>query len=1277
MDYREEFCNVTIAFPEPVVKDVTDEKLSLETVLSNMKLGEIIDECDECLHATVKCPWGCSEFLHKMGYVPFDLMYAKVLDRSEVPIMSKMSKKCNLCGMVNDFLIHDFGELILLNPAWQVTPCMSYISGVGPCILTCRDHRKGCKQKMFHPPRNPFGPLPAPFGDQLAPAVIVPRTIKPMKANAYSNSYQMHSMRGYYGGVDTLSIADRGRFDYDSNIARKYESLCLEGRNDVKGMVSRWKEDGKVLPKNLGESMLKQAKRDVPNIASYKQEWGCGNFVTVHDAMKLYCALKSSSTSVTKLMLETDDERKEIQIVGKWPNHLIFLHQPNEHGASFPMIPRMSMEGHDFCLLWIVTSMLTTLPSLWEETVNSLEDNLKWNGWTLTYAAYYCLTDCSVRQSKNNPFKLRRKMPHFWASQHLYEDTLGDISIPTEFYYESMDTLFSQHISTVVIHNGTFDPMVPDNSVENWHDCKHVVLIRDMASSSEYLEDVVFDETGTCHWELRYLCSTSTGEERNEWSTCLYCRHGGSCFPGWWKCERLAKMTTSTCRYFSQDGEIPVSMWEEWNVAIYVKVENVEFDKVRDQFLSILGGQHQVFCDVHNVPLVIAPFRDEINTACCMHDDVHGIDNDVAVCGNRVAFQCPVDGCVCKICTEHHRYICANLQGDEKGYVIFDDQVRQKLSVSSCDEVFSSEEMSSSTEESSLENVDDNMDNAKKFRRHKKDIDVEIDDEDDESEYYDDVQDDDSLLSESFEDQKYFNDNLLDSIERINVGDEDFVHGENIFDDVVQPGNINDNVSPNADFHLVNCLEPEDAIVGCDENAIEDLIPTTAQGQNALNVEVKGHFISGHVILNNCGRLLARKHGKLTGTTRQRNFLEKIVANTTGYTVPLLYPEAMLFPSLFWKGTNDGAVIGSLPCGLLADDAFLRSYGFAGVAEHMRCRVKNPSMLSSTDYRYIYYAFDSIANLSLRGHDSRVILNRGFSTKSRRLDFDPCPDKDVKGFRLNSDHVDSRQTVNWLAAAIAEKQATYFYTHTCNQKNHFGVRKIKAWLDDPGTLDVICNGMELTLQEREDIHNSLIKGSCVVMLRNWMETCEIWMNYIWKSPEKPLGNINRIWWRHEYQESQGNLSHIHALLWTDDDLNTPVGWDDATDRIRGDLRELIRVDEAPALLEEGIFKSMDDFNETLNMASRILLHTCSERCMKRVDGHSGKLKCRFTNNAKENPNPHRHSLKSINVSHSTMAQRILTTIGFLKKDINNGCIVTSEECMIARKHYPRRIQLMV
>ena len=109
--------------------------------------------------------------------------------------------------------------------------------------------------------------------------------------------------------------------------------------------------------------------------------------------------------------------------------------------------------------------------------MNCLEDNMKWNGWMLTYVTCHCLTDCSVRQSKNNPFKLRQKSPHFWASQHLYEDFLGDVTIPTEFYYGSFDSLFTKHESCVVLHDTYFDPMIPLETEQQWGDYKHVVLV--------------------------------------------------------------------------------------------------------------------------------------------------------------------------------------------------------------------------------------------------------------------------------------------------------------------------------------------------------------------------------------------------------------------------------------------------------------------------------------------------------------------------------------------------------------------------------------------------------------------------------------------------------------------------------------------------------------------------------------------------------------------------------------------------------------------------------
>ena len=51
----------------------------------------------------MNCPWGCSEFLHKTGNVPFDVMYATFLSLCDIPVMSKLSKKCNLHSMMEDF----------------------------------------------------------------------------------------------------------------------------------------------------------------------------------------------------------------------------------------------------------------------------------------------------------------------------------------------------------------------------------------------------------------------------------------------------------------------------------------------------------------------------------------------------------------------------------------------------------------------------------------------------------------------------------------------------------------------------------------------------------------------------------------------------------------------------------------------------------------------------------------------------------------------------------------------------------------------------------------------------------------------------------------------------------------------------------------------------------------------------------------------------------------------------------------------------------------------
>ena len=134
-----------------------------------------------------------------------------------------------------------------------------------------------------------------------------------------------------------------------------------------------------------------------------------------------------------------------------------------------------------------------------------------------------------------------------------------------------------------------------------------------------------------------------------------------------------------------------------------------------------------------------------------------------------------------------------------------------------------------------------------------------------------------------------------------------------------------------------------------------------------------------------------------------------------------------------------------MPAALLHDAGVLSSLGFASLHDHYRTRLSNPGLLTSSNPKYHFFAFDSLINLGLRGHDSRLILRRGFTEGSEST-------QGVK-FRGNKDnlfdteHVDARPMVNKLAAAINIQKPTYFYTHTCSMKTHFGMKDLWEWME--------------------------------------------------------------------------------------------------------------------------------------------------------------------------------------------------------------------------------------
>ena len=70
-----------------------------------------------------------------------------------------------------------------------------------------------------------------------------------------------------------------------------------------------------------------------------------------------------------------------------------------------------------------------------------------------------------------------------------------------------------------------------------------------------------------------------------------------------------------------------------------------------------------------------------------------------------------------------------------------------------------------------------------------------------------------------------------------------------------------------------------------------------------------------------------------------------------------------------------------------------------------------------------------------------------------------------------------------------------------------------------------------------EVYEAVVQSFMSLFVRMWERVSSIVMNYIENSPEKPFGEVQRIWWRYEFQTTKGNLPHIHCLVWVKEKKN--------------------------------------------------------------------------------------------------------------------------------------------
>lgn len=353
-----------------------------------------------------------------------------------------------------------------------------------------------------------------------------------------------------------------------------------------------------------------------------------------------------------------------------------------------------------------------------------------------------------------------------------------------------------------------------------------------------------------------------------------------------------------------------------------------------------------------------------------------------------------------------------------------------------------------------------------------------------------------------------------------------------------------------------------------------------------------------HVLYNQVGRICTRRNRTIKGTSLQQHFVQRLVSTIYGLSMPLLYIQAMLFPKHFWSSAKHDkvATLGCPPISVYTSKT--HPAGFASHLERARNYCTHASSSTATDDHFTSYSYDILANSS--GVDSRSIARRGFRVSTAN----------ASGLELEggdsaelTETQDSHKAMMNLAAASVRKPLDAFLTYTCNQSDHPGICHLHKWKESQEWTKTLDGYHYLPNCHKEDIKISMEMAYSHMLTRCWLEVRRFWLQFIIYSTSTMLGKVTHAFFRDEYQECSGNLSHIHGLIALDRN-----GMDDDAFREficslqKNCVADIIKGDEIDHYIKSGLLQGYHDWTAVKVLADTVLGHTChNKRCLLRKD----------------------------------------------------------------------------
>ena len=1193
---------------EVVTLDVTVEKREFMKITKDLKLGELKNGCDRLLMPKILCPWGCTSYLHHKGSVSFDAIISRYF--LNVPFAGSQCSETayyKVKSARGDFFSGTV-DMHLHNPEWSVHPSVAFVEGEGPVFLTCQEHDGGTKDLYFHLPKTGSS-LPSARSDYLSHAVLRSRTLKTSKAHQYSNSYQLNKCTAGYCGIDTCYVSDSRHFDFQSHLTEMNECRSYAGREDIRGLVSRLRESGSISD-DLASDYIERSEAYFSDSGRMDSLCSGGTMMTLRDTMNLQKLLHEPQIIEIQMSQNTT---KTLHIKRMWPLSRIYIHTVDGYGSAFLNIGRMAsaMNVCDYRLLWTTCLALVSVSTLWEAVAANATSCDDWHGHILAFLSKKVINhaprlspkegnpfDVNAKGYKCKPEDLHSRLQN-WCLQRF---ALSPIEF-SEFRAHQMANVFDKEVCGGII---SFIPLPHHISIE--------VLEEKSGSVCESVQAIMFYRVGgqrsTCdgkfdgiyvngfYFELRFMSSTALEKEKFK--------------------ARKKKVSTPP----KKKNKIPDPEYVyKWNGCCYARHGTSVFGGwwqisrggVRSQATKIVDldildwGNMDLFILVKCNPVSLDAVRKEYlkyiggqcSAICSMHDTPLIITSRAKEVNAKtcVSVGCQKDEkfmCPVPLCTN---CICnACFKAIPAGEVVFvGGHIRDSNIEATGEVVIRPRGMNNEIVDSAF--VDTSTDTESTGE---------------------------STVSS--------NDDMFCGFDIANL--------------------------PTGEEIPIANIEDE-SLMNNSETKFDALLPTTHSSALPMNHVGEFGYMGSSVLLNKCGTMLVRRHTQLQASRRERNLIERVVSVPDIGTVPLLYLEGILFPSIFWHlPHSSGGILGSIPTALFCQHETRKQFNVASIADHAKTRLKSIGNTASTDPRYLSFIYDSLANGAIEGQDTRVVLSRGFEES-----MGPA------GLRLRNkdddfltDTIDNRQNVHNLCASEKENPSTFFLTLTCNQREHFGIKNIKRYVDSCDSLQNYLNfhmshhpkSSVLSEYAKNEVRMSLQEAARNLIVRNWMEVRLLLISYLMKSPEKPLGDVLKLFARDEYQNDVGNLSHLHMLIALRSGYDDIGGRKQIQSLVRGYIDEIIGVDEVDACIKEGILESWEDYREMKDQARKFLSHQHSQRCMRRSGVGSDDLVCRVPDPRLLSKDLDSFYEVKLDIEHSNDAMQVMERIGLIQDRTKTG-----------------------